>query len=112
MTSRGRNPLALAPFHTLLPDKVLNNSYIIVWGDNFHSSALDNRFNFLQAAHKERPLPVHGPVGISHACHDHFEGYACRFTHSVVQRIRRCQKSFTSSKISSFTLSMLSTPAV
>jgi len=86
-----RSPLALAPFHTLQaehPDRVLNNSYIIVLKDDLHSSALDNHFNFLQAAHEEDPLLVEGSVGISQVYNGHLKGYAGRFTDSVVQRIR------------------------
>ena len=88
---RERSPLALAPFHTLQaehPGKVLNNSYIVMLKDDLHTSALDNHFNFLQAAHEEDPLSADGPVGISQVYNGHLKGYAGRFTESVIQRIR------------------------
>ena len=47
-----------------------------------------NYFNFLWAAHEGDPLPVEGPVGISHPYNGHLNGYAGHFTDSVVQRIR------------------------
>ena len=86
-----RAPLALAPFHTLQaqhPDKVLNNSYIVMLKDDLHSSAVGNHFNFLQAAHEEDTLLADGPVGISQVYNGHLKGYAGRFTDAVVQRIR------------------------
>ena len=49
---------------------------------------LDNYFNFLQATHKEDPLPIEGPVGISHIYNNHLKDYASRFTNFVVQHIR------------------------
>jgi cerevisin len=88
---RQRSPLALAPFHTLQaehPDKVLNNSYIIMLKGDLHSSAIDNHFNFLQVAHEEDPLLAAGPVGVSQVYNGHLKGYAGRFTDSVIQRIR------------------------
>ena len=88
---RERSPLALAPFHTFQaehPGKVLNNSYIVMLKDDLHTSALDNHFNLLQAAHEEDPLPADGPVGISQVYNGHLKGYAGRFTESVIQRIR------------------------
>ncbi|KAF9645403.1 hypothetical protein BDM02DRAFT_3120303 [Thelephora ganbajun] len=88
---RQRAPLALAPFHTIQaehPEKVLNNSYMVVLKDDLHPSALDNHFNFLQAAHEEDPLLTDGPVGISQVYNGHLKGYAGRFTNAVVQRIR------------------------
>jgi cerevisin len=87
----GRSPLALAPFHTLQvdqPEKVLNHSYIVMLKDDLHSSAMDNHFNFLQAAHEEDPLLADGPVGISQVYNGHLKGYAGRFTDAVIQRIR------------------------
>jgi len=86
-----RSPLALAPFHTLQaehPDKILNHSYIVMLKDDLHASALDNHFNFLQAAHEEDPLPADGPTGISQVYNGHLKGYAGRFTDTVIRRIR------------------------
>ena len=88
---RQRSPLALAPFHTLQaeqPEKVLNHSYIIMLKDDLHSSAVDNHFNFLQAAHEEDPLLADGPAGISQVYNGNLKGYAGRFTDAVIQRIR------------------------
>jgi len=56
--------------------------------DDLHSSAMDNHFNFLQAAHEEDPLLADGPVGISQVYNGHLKGYAGRFTDAVIQRIR------------------------
>ena len=86
-----RSPLALAPFHSLQaeqPDKVLNNSYIIMLKDDIHTSAVDNHFNFLQVVHEEDPLLADGPVGVSQVYDGHLKGYAGRFTDAVIQRIR------------------------
>ena len=86
-----RSPLALAPFHTLQaehPHNVLNSSYIVMLKDDFHTSALDSHFNFLQAAHEEDPLLAQGPTGISQVYNGHLKGYAGRFTDAVVRRIR------------------------
>ena len=85
------SPLTLAPFHAPPAehqDKVLSNSYIIIFKDNLHTSAMDNHFNFLQIAHEEDPLLTDGPVGISRIYDGHLKGYAGHFTEVVIQRIR------------------------
>ena len=90
LTTSG-SPLPSFPFHTLQaqhPDKVLNNSYIVVLKDDLHSSAMGNHFNFLQAAHEEDNLLADGPVDMSQVDNGHLEGYAGRFTDTVIQRIR------------------------
>ena len=49
---------------------------------------MDDHFNFLQAAHEEDPLLIKGPIGTSQIRNNHLNGYAGRFTDSVVQRDR------------------------
>ena len=90
-TPKQKPPFTLAPFHTLPAehqDKVLNNSYIIIFKDDLHTSAIDSHFNFLQIAHEEDPLLTDGPVGISQIYDGHLKGYAGHFTEVVIQRIR------------------------
>ena len=81
----------LAPFYTPQAehqDKVLNDSYIVVFKDDLRVSAMDNHFNFLVAVHEEDPLLADGTVGISQVYDGLLKGYAGRFTDAVVQRIR------------------------
>ena len=74
-TSEFTESRALAPFRTLQAehlDKVLNNPYIVVLKGDLHSSALDNHFISLRAAHEEDP-PVEGPDGINQVYNGHLK---------------------------------------
>ncbi|KAG6910443.1 hypothetical protein DXG01_010798 [Tephrocybe rancida] len=83
------SPLSLAPLVVAdHPHGTLNNSYIVMLKQGVSQSLKVNHLNFLEAAHNEHPL--HGEEsGIKHIYDGHqFSGYAGRFSHSVVQRLR------------------------
>jgi len=66
--------------------------------EDLHTSATDNRFNFLQAAQEEDPLLANGPVGISQVYNGHLKGYAGRFTEPSSNGSGRCQRLHTLSR--------------
>jgi len=81
------NPLTLAPLVAAEhPHGSINNSYIVVLKDDVSPELRANHFNFLQMADDEDPLLDDG--GITHIYEGHVNGYAGRFTPSVIERIR------------------------
>ncbi|KAI0302284.1 peptidase S8/S53 domain-containing protein [Multifurca ochricompacta] len=87
---RRASPFVLAPILTPeheAPHGLVNNSYIVMLKKDLPLAALDNHYNFLQAAHAEDPL-LHDESGIRHVFNSHIKGYAGKFTDNVLQRIR------------------------
>lgn len=83
-------PLLLAPLHTAeheAPHGLINSSYIVMLKKDMPLAALDNHYNFLEAAHAEDPH-LDGNGGIRHVFDSHIKGYAGKFTDRVLQRIR------------------------
>jgi len=83
-------PLVLAPLHTAeheAPHGLINGSYIVMLKKDMPLAALDNHYNFLEAAHAEDPH-LDGNGGIRHVFDSHIKGYAGKFTDRVLQRIR------------------------
>ncbi|KAI0001035.1 peptidase S8/S53 domain-containing protein [Russula vinacea] len=88
--TRQGSPLFLAPLHPAeheAPHGLLNNSYIVMLKKDLPLAALDNHYNFLQAAHAEDPH-LDENSGIRHIFDSHIKGYAGKFTDRVLQRIR------------------------
>lgn len=88
--TRQGSPLFLAPLHVAeheAPHGLLNNSYIVMLKKDLPLAALDNHYNFLQAAHAEDPH-LDDNSGIRHVFDSHIKGYAGKFTDRVLQRIR------------------------
>lgn len=82
--------LPIAPLHTAeheAPHGLVNNSYIVMLKKDLPLAALDNHYNFLQAAHAEDPH-LDDNSGIRHIYDGHINGYAGKFTDRVLQRIR------------------------
>lgn len=83
------SPLTLAPLvavdHTY---GTINNSYIIILKDATPSGVIQNHMNFLQAAHSADPLVGDDFAGVQQVYDGHINGYAGRFTESVVNQIR------------------------
>jgi cerevisin len=87
---RQGSPLFLAPLHTAeheAPHGLVNNSYIVMLKKDLPLAALDNHYNFLQAAHAEDPH-LDDNSGIRHIFDSHIKGYAGKFTDRVLQKIR------------------------
>jgi cerevisin len=87
---RKGSPLLLAPLHTVeheAPHGLINDSYIIMFKKDLPLAALDNHYNFIQAAHAEYPH-LDGDSGIRHVFDRHIKGYTGKFTDRVLQRIR------------------------
>ncbi|KAI0308580.1 hypothetical protein OF83DRAFT_1180632 [Amylostereum chailletii] len=87
---RQGTPFTLAPIHVAeheAPHGLINNSYIVMMRKDVPQAALDNHYNFLQAAHAEDPL-LDDNSGLRHVYDGHVRGYAGRFTDGVLQRIR------------------------
>ena len=88
--ARQGTPLVLAPLHTAeheAPHGLISDSYIVMLKKDMPLAALDNHYNFLEAAHAEDPH-LDGNGGIRHVFDSHIKGYAGKFTDRVLQRIR------------------------
>ncbi|KAH9485672.1 Subtilisin-like serine protease [Psilocybe cubensis] len=84
------SPLSVAPL--VATEHIygsINNSYIVVLKDDIPSSLIQNHMNFLQAAHASDPLVGDDFAGVQQVYDGHINGYAGRFTDSVVDQIRK-----------------------
>lgn len=83
-----RSSLSLAPlvdeFH---PHGTVNNSYIVIFKNDVPFDLIANHMSFLHDAHAEDPL-VDDFAGVRQVYDGHLNGYAGRFTHNVVDRLR------------------------
>jgi len=82
--------LVLAPLHTAeheAPHGLISDSYIVMLKKDMPLAALDNHYDFLEAAHAEDPH-LDGNGGIRHVFDSQIKGYAGKFTPRVLQRIR------------------------
>ncbi|KAJ7464336.1 peptidase S8/S53 domain-containing protein [Mycena latifolia] len=69
------------------PQGLINDSYIVVLKKDASAVHLQNHFNFLQAVQAEAPLVADG-AGIRHVYDGPINGYAGRFSESVVRQLR------------------------
>lgn len=84
------SPLTLAPLIAAdHPHGTINNSYIIMLKDGLSTTVMQSHMNFLQDAHSSDPLVGDDFAGVQHVYDGPINGYAGRFTESVVEQIRR-----------------------
>merc|ERR1712063_124248 len=69
------------------PHGTVNNSYIIVLKDHVSPQLKENHLNFLQSLHQSSPLVGDELSGIQKV-YEGINGYAGRFTDSVIQQLR------------------------
>ena len=82
---------SLAPLHvaSVPAHNLINDSYIVMFKDGFHPTALDSHFNLLDNAFVQNPLES-VESGIKHVWfNSHVKGYAGTFSREVVDMIRR-----------------------
>lgn len=84
------SPLTIAPLvATEHIYGTINNSYIVILKDGTPDGVIENHMNFLQVAHTSDPLVGDDFAGVQQVYDGHINGYAGRFTESVVDQIRR-----------------------
>ena len=87
---RSSPALRLAPLvQSEHPHGTINNSYMIVFKQNIPTTLIQNHFNFVQAAHDSDPLVADDALsGVRHVYEGCLNGYAGRFTDTVIEQIR------------------------
>ncbi|KAJ3510822.1 hypothetical protein NLJ89_g4457 [Agrocybe chaxingu] len=84
------SPLTLAPLMVAdHPHGTVNNSYIIMLKDNIPDVFKQSHMNFLLGAVQASPLQGDDLAGVTHIYEGHIDGYAGRFSESVIDQIRR-----------------------
>lgn len=69
------------------PQRLINDSYIVVLRKEASVAHLQNHFNFLQTVQEENPL-FGGDVGIRHIYEGIMNGYAGRFSPTAMHQLR------------------------
>ncbi|KZT22518.1 hypothetical protein NEOLEDRAFT_1137991 [Neolentinus lepideus HHB14362 ss-1] len=83
-----RQRLVPAPFvEAVHPYGTVNNSYIVMFKNDYPTALMQNHLNFLQSAHEADPLEGE-ESGLRHVYDGHVKGYSGLFTESTVDAIR------------------------
>ncbi|KZT72431.1 serine-type endopeptidase [Daedalea quercina L-15889] len=71
------------------PHGSVNNSYIIMFKEDVAPALMANHLNFLQGIQEEHPLVGDLDAGLKHVYDGHVKGYAGKFSHDTLHRIRQ-----------------------